>query len=605
MVTKKYATSKTNEKKNTRRKKTTSRKSRMPRRKTKSLSPQRKTSTKLSKGSHLKIIVLGGLEEVGRNMTLMEYDGEIILIDMGLQFPEESMPGIDYIIPNVEYLRGREKDIKGVIITHGHYDHIGAISHIMPKIGNPPMYTGAMSAGIIERRHAEYRNLEKLNITRVTEHSKLQLGKNFEISFVHVNHTIPDTFAVVVKTPAGSVIHTGDFKLDFNPIGEKPADFTKFHKLGDEGILALMCDSTSAALPGHQISESVVAEEMEKIFQDAKGRIIIGTFASLLSRIQIVLSLAEQYGKKVAIEGRSMQSNIEVAHELGYFKYKPGTIIESADAAKLPDHKVVIVGTGAQAQENAFLMRYATDEHKFLTVKKGDIVIFSSSVIPGNERTIQSLKDTLWRKGARVIHSDMVDIHAGGHAKEEEVKMLIRATKPKFFIPIEQYHFMLRMNAEVAESTGMVDPKNIFIADNGQVMEFDNKGNGKLTKDYVPAEYVFVDGLGVGDVSEIVLRDRQMLAADGMMVVIAQVDGKTGALVGSPDIISRGFVYLKENKSLIEQTRNKVRKALKDTDKKSGPDEMYLKNKLRAEIGQFLWAKTKRRPMVLPVVITV
>ncbi len=553
----------------------------------------------------LKVTVMGGLEEVGRNMTVLEYENDIIIIDMGLQFPEENMPGIDYIIPNISSLREKTKKIRGVIITHGHFDHIGAIPHLMPELGNPPMYTGVLSSEIIKKRHEEYKNLPKLNITKINEQSKIKLGQNFTVEFFRVNHTIPDSFAVIVRTPVGTIVHTGDYKFDFTPINEQPTDFNRLYELGEKGVLALMADSTSAGLEGNQISETRVAEEMEKIFSEAKGRIVIGTFASLLSRIQIILTLAERFGRKIAIEGRSMQSNVEIAFQLGYFKTKTGVIVESEEAARLPDSKLVIVGTGAQAQENAFLMRYATDEHKYFSVNKGDIVIFSSSVIPGNERTVQGLKDTLYRKGARVIQYDMMDIHAGGHAKAEDVKMLVRSLKPKYYIPIEQYHYMLRMNAEIIENAGLVPHDKIFVADNGQVMEFDKAGMGVLTQKKVNADYVFVDGLGVGDVSEIVLRDRQMLAADGMMVLIATVDANTGQLVGSPDIISRGFVYLKENKKLIEQTRNKIRTILKTNDPKSDPDEMYMKNKLRNDIGQFLWQKTKRRPMILPVVIKV
>ncbi|MBI3626957.1 ribonuclease J [Candidatus Uhrbacteria bacterium] len=551
----------------------------------------------------LRVMVLGGLEEVGRNCTVIEYEDDIIIIDMGVQFPEEDMPGIDYVIPNMSYLKGKEKNIRGVIITHGHYDHIGAIPHCMGQIGNPPMFMGKLTTGIVAKRQEEFRSAPKLDIIIIDEKSKIKLGRNFEVEFFRVNHTIPDSFGIVVNTPHGLVIHSGDFKFDHSPINEPPADLQRIAQLGSRNVLALMLDSTSAEKPGHNISESQVADEIEKIFEKASGRIILGTFASLISRIQIVIECAEKFGRKILIEGRSMQTNTEIAHNLGYLHFKPGTFIEPEEGLRLPDNKLVIIGTGAQGQQNAFLMRFANDEHKYLSVKQGDLVIFSSSVIPGNERTIQGLKDTLYRKGARVIHYQMMDVHAGGHAQAEDLKLMIRLIKPRYFIPIEAYHYMLRIHADLAESVG-IPKETIFVADNGQVMEFTRAG-GRLTQEKVMSDYVFVDGLGVGDVSEVVLRDRQQMAADGMFVVIATVDKKTGQLMGSPDIISRGFVYMKENKKLIEAARDKVKKIMHGHDPKSAADDMYIKGKLRNEVGQLLYVKTKRRPMILPVVIYV
>ncbi len=557
-----------------------------------------------SKEQKLKVMVLGGLEEVGRNMTLFEYGQDIIIIDMGLQFPEEDMPGIDYIIPNISYLKGKEKNVKGVIITHSHYDHIGAIPHIMPKIGNPIIYTAKLSVGIIQKRQEEFKNAPKLKFYTIDENSNLKLGA-FNVEFFRVNHNVPDSFGVVVKTPLGTIVHSGDFKIDYNPINDKPADLTKIAKIGWQGVLALMADSTNAEESGHQISETKVSDDLEMIFEKAHGRIIVGTFASLLNRIQQIISMAEKFNRKVMIEGRSMKTNVEIAHKLGYLKVKPGTLIasESYNEKKYPDNKIVIIGSGAQGEQNAFLVRFANDEHRYLHVKQGDTIIFSSSVIPGNERTIQHLKDTLYRKGGKVIHYKMMDVHAGGHAKKEDLKLLIRLLKPQYYIPIEANHYMLRINGEIAESVG-IPKNNIFVADNGQVMEFTKQG-GRLTKEHVPADYVMVDGLGVGDVSNIVLRDRRVMSADGMLVVIATIEGKTGKLIGNPDIISRGFVYMKENKKLIESTRMKVKKICEDTDTKSSAFDDFIKNKIRDEIGQYLYQQTKRRPMILPVVIKV
>lgn len=557
-----------------------------------------------NKEPRLRIMALGGLEEVGRNMTLMEYGDDIILIDMGLMFPEEDMPGIDYIIPNVSYLKGKEKNIRGVIITHGHYDHIGGIPHIMPIIGNPIIYTAKLSAGIIQKRQEEYRSAPKLKFYIIDENSHIKLG-HFNVDFFRVNHNVPDSFGVVVKTPVGNIVHTGDFKIDHNPVNDKPADLGRIAQIGSQGVLALMADSTDAEHEGYQISETRVGEELESIFERTNGRIIVGTFASLLNRVQQIITIAEKFNRKVIIEGRSMNTNVEIAHQLGYMKIKPGTLVESAHYSdkKYPDDKVVIIGSGAQGEQNAFLVRFAEDEHKYLHIKQGDTVIFSSSVIPGNERTIQNLKDTFYRKGAKVIHYKLMDVHAGGHAKKEDLKLMIRLIRPQYYIPIEANHYMLRINGEIAEGLG-IPKEHIFVAANGQVMEFNHQG-GKLTDELVPTDYVMVDGLGVGDVSDIVLRDRRVMSADGMVVIISTIERQTGKLLGNPDIISRGFVYMKENKELIETTRMKAKKICTDTDPKSPAFDDYIKNKIRDEVGQFLYIKTKRRPMILPVVIKV
>lgn len=549
----------------------------------------------------LKIIVLGGLEEVGRNCTLLEYGNDIILIDMGLQFPEEDMPGIDYIIPNVEYLRGKERNVRGVIITHGHYDHIGAIPHVVPRIGNPPIFALPITAAIIKKRQEDFER-EKLNIKEITLDDQLQLGR-FRVEFFHINHNIPDSAGIIIHTPVGTIIHTGDWKFDYTPVDGKPADFSKIAKIGDQGILALMGDSTNAGQPGHQVSEREIGNALRTILEKAPGRVIVGTFASLLSRVRQVFDIAQDLGKKVAIDGYSMKTNVEIAKLMGYIKMKPGTLIDISQIDDYPPEKVVILCTGAQGEGRAVLMRIANDEHQHVKVEPRDTIIFSSSIIPGNERTVQRLKDTLYRKGAEVIHYQMMDVHAGGHARNEDIKLMLLLFKPRYYIPIEGNHFLLRENGKVATSIGF-DPKNIFIADNGQVMEFTRAG-GRLTEKKVPSDYVFVDGLGVGDVSQVVIRDRQVLAADGMVVVIATVDGKTGILVGSPDIISRGFIYMKENKRLIEETRSLVKRSVTDRDAASGADNDELKRKIRDNIGAFLFQRTQRRPMILPVVIEV
>ncbi len=555
----------------------------------------------------LRIIALGGLEEVGRNMMLVEYDEDIIIIDMGLQFPEEDMPGIDYIIPNTAYLEGKENRIRGVVITHGHMDHIGGLPHIIGKIGNPPIFTGKLTAGLIRKRCEEFKKCPRLNIAEINESSRLRMGRSFEVEFLRINHSIPDAFSVIIHTPVGTVFHTGDFKIDYSPVNDKPADLNRIARIGGRGITLLISDSTDSTEPGYQISESSIGDEMDKIFEKLPGRIIIGTFASQLSRIQKIFDLAGKHGRKIYLQGRSMNDNVEIAHQIGYLRFNPRILIRDADLRRLPDKRVIILGTGAQAENGAFLMRVVNGEHRSISIKPGDTVIFSSSVIPGNERSIQNLKDMIVRQGARIIHYEMMDVHAGGHAKQEDLKLMMRLLKPKFFMPVEGNHYLLRAHADLAEQVG-IPKENIFVADNGQVVELTKKGNnvrGVLTKEKVPTDYIMVDGLGVGDVSNIVLRDRRVMAGDGMIVVIATIDSKTGDPIGNPDIISRGFVYMKENRELIEKTRMRVKKLVKDHDPRTPADDDYIKNKIRNDIGQFLFSQTKRRPMVLPVVIKV
>ena len=549
----------------------------------------------------LKIIVLGGNEEVGRNMTLLEYGQDIILIDMGLQFPEEDMPGIDYIIPNLDYLKGKEKNVKGVIITHAHYDHIGGIPHLMKRIGNPPIFSSDLSIKMIEKRQLDFKDAPKLNSKIVNTDDKIKLGV-FEMEFFGVSHNIPTSMGVVVKTPLGLIVHTGDFKLDMDVSGDTPAEIGKIARLADKKVLALLSDSTNAPHSGHQLSELEIQGNLDEIIRSATGRIIVGTFASLLGRIQQIIWAAEKFDKKVVIEGYSVKSNVEIAKELGYIKTEKGTLITADQMKNYPSNKILVLCTGAQGEGRAVLMRIANREHRQISIEKDDTVVFSSSVIPGNERSVQKLKDSMYRLGANVIHYKMMDIHAGGHAHKEDLKLIINLVRPQYFIPIEGNHSFLRIHAKIAEEAG-IDPKKIFVADNGQVIEFTKTG-GKLTNTRVPADYVFVDGLGVGDISNVVLRDRQVMAGDGMLVVIATVDAKTGKLLQSPDIISRGFIYMKENKKLVEQTRSKIKSLLKDNTKQASNDT-YIKDKIRNELGQFLFTKTQRRPMILPVLIEV
>ncbi len=552
-------------------------------------------------GDKLRVIVLGGCEEVGRNCTLLEYKDDIILIDMGLQFPEEDMPGVDYIIPNMSYLKGKEKNVRGVIITHGHYDHIGAIPHTVPSIGNPPIFALPLSAAIIKRRQEDFKT-HPLNVKVTGIDDVLQLGA-FKVSFFHINHNIPDSAGIVIETPAGTLCHTGDWKFDFHPAGTRHADFQKIAEIGKKGVLCLMGDSTNAYVPGHQLSEKVIGEELEGIIEKAPGRVIVGTFASLLSRVKQILESAERLGKKVALDGYSMKTNVEIAKALGFIKVSMQSFIPIERVDDYPPNKVVIVCTGAQGEKNAVLNRIANGEHRSIKIQRGDTVIFSGSIIPGNEAAVQRLMDVFYRKRAKVINYKMMDVHAGGHALKEDIKLMLALFKPKYYVPIEGNHFMLRENADIAYSMGWKE-EDVFVVDNGQMMEF-WPGGGRLTEDKVTADYVFVDGLGVGDVSQVVLRDRQVLAEDGMVVVITQIERKTGKLVGSPDIISRGFIFMKEQREFIEDLRRKVREVMADPEHKATADPNETRNRIREQLGTFVFQKIQRRPMILPVIIEV
>jgi ribonuclease J len=568
---------------------------------------QNKTQHRIFKGlagDEVRVIVLGGLEEVGRNCTLIEYKNDIMLIDMGLEFPQEDMHGVDYIIPNMTYLKGKEKNVRGVVITHGHYDHIGGIPHILPKIGNPPLFALPIAAGIIKKRQEDFPQ-SRINIKEVKEDANLQLGV-FKVSFIHMNHNIPDSAAIVVETPVGTLIHSGDWKFDFHPAGDKPGDLHKMAKLGEQGVLLLMGDSTNANKEGQQTSEKVIGEELRGIIEKAQGRVIVGTFASLLSRVKQILEISEQLGRKVVIDGRSMKANVEIARQKGFIHISDRTLLPIEKVNSQPDDKVLIMCTGAQGEENAALSRITNDEHKNVRIKKGDTVIFSSSIVPGNEVSVQRLKDTLYRKGAKIIHSETMDVHAGGHGKKEDVKLLISLLKPKYYMPIEGNHFLLCENANVAYALGY-NEENVIIADNGQILNLykdrNNQAHIKKTEERINTEYVFVDGLGVGDVSEVVLRDRKTLAEDGMVIAVVQIDKKTGQTIGNPDIISRGFIFMKDNQKLIQETRTLIKKAISDQDPLSMADSDYIKSTVREAVGKHLFKKTQRRPMILPVII--
>lgn len=564
--------------------------------------PIMNTSKFTSSRQNLRVIPMGGVEEIGENMTVFEYGDDLIIIDMGLAFPDETMPGIDYIIPDTTWLEQNKKRIRGVIITHGHLDHIGGIPYILPKLGDPPIYTMPLTAGFIKKRLEEFGLLGRSKINAFGKDDTLKLG-NFSLRFFRINHNIPDGVGLAITTPVGTVVYATDWKFDHTPVDDRPTEFDKLAKYGSEGVLMLMSDSTNATKPGYSTSESELSETIDRIFQDAQGRIIFATFSTLISRIQQVFNSAAKHNRKVIVVGRSMINNIEIALSLGYLKIQPKIIIKTEQAKKYPDKNIVILTTGSQGEEAAALARISRGEHKTIKLKPGDTVVVSSSPIPGNERAISSVLSNITREGAKVLYYQNLDIHSSGHAKQEDLKLMIALTKPKYFMPIHGEHHMLVAHADLAK-TLHIPEQNIFILDNGQAVELTSAKTAKKIDPKIPAGYLFIDGLGVGDVGEVVIRDRQVMAKDGMFVIIMTVDKRTGKLINQPDIISRGFIYMKGSDELIREVKHEVRK-LFESKGKGEANWAYIRQTVRDEIGEYLYQKTERRPMILPVVLEV
>lgn len=554
-----------------------------------------------NKGPRLRVIGLGGFEEVGRNMMLFEYGDNIVIVDMGLEFPGEELPGVDYLIPDITYLKGKESHIKGIVITHGHYDHIGAIPHLMPQLGEKiPIYATQLTAALIKKRQEEFGR--PLNLKTIHPDDHLKLGV-FELEFFRVNHNIPDCVGVAIHTPVGTAVHTGDWKMDLSPINDQPIELNKIAKLGERKVLALFADSTNAHKPGYQISETNIQESLDQIFVNAKGRIIAGTFASLLTRIQQVITLSQKHNRKIVVEGRSMRNNIEIAKRLKYLKYPEKIFISAGESHHLPPERVVIIATGAQGEENAALMRIATKKNPHIQIQKGDTVIFSSSIVPGNESSVTNLVDKLFKQGAKVVNYAMMDIHAGGHAKAEEAKLLVQLLKPRYFIPIQANHSLLCMHAQVIESMGFPEDR-ILIPGNGQVLEFTHDSARKV-QEIVTKKLVAVDGKGVGDVGPVVLQDRKQMASAGIFLAVLTVKGDTGRLAANPDLISRGFVYMRGAEDLIEGARHLAKATYEKHVALFPKDISKLKELIKKELTDYLYQKTKREPVIVPVVIKV
>lgn len=550
----------------------------------------------------LRIIPIGGQEEVGRNMVIFEYGKDIVVVDMGMQFPEEDMPGIDYIVPNANYLKGKEQNIRGVIFTHGHLDHIGAAPVLLKQLGYPPVIARDLTLALIKKKLEDsdpgvsdkIRTISVKNIDR-----KIRLGA-FTANFFEVEHSIMDSMGVALETPVGTPIHLGDWMISHDPVDGKTVTYENLNKFKEPRILML---ESLGVMAKELRSDKDVQNNIETLIRDAEGRIILATFSSQIKRIKLLLQYAQKLGKKVALDGYSMRTNIEIAQQLGYLNVAKNLLIPINDIDKYPDNKVLILCTGAQGEHNAVLNRIVTDNHRFIKLKKSDTIVFSSSVIPGNERSVQRLKDNLYRKCNNVVHSNIM-IHTSGHATQDDIKTMIKYVQPQYFIPIYANYFMLKEAAKLAIEMGF-PPKRIGILDNGSIIEFSKKGS-RIRKEKADSSYVFVDGLGVGDIGHVVLRDRQMLSEDGMYVITILIDSKTKEVVGNMQITSRGFIYVKENFDLVNETKRKVRDIIKkSTSRDTKIDFRQVENDIRDKIGEYLFQKTQRRPMILPVVIEV
>ena len=553
---------------------------------------------KKKKNSKLKIIPLGGLEQIGMNITAFEYEDSIIVVDCGLSFPEDDMLGIDLVIPDITYLKENIDKVKGFFITHGHEDHIGAIPYVLKEI-NVPIYATKLTLGIIEKKLTEH-NLLRSTRRKVVRHGQsINLGQ-FRIEFIKTNHSIQDAAALAIYSPAGIVVHTGDFKVDYTPVFGDAIDLQRFGEIGKKGVLALMCDSTNAERPGFTMSEKTVGTTFDNIFSEHKNtRIIIATFASNVDRVQQIINSAEKFGRKVAVEGRSMVNIISTASELGYLKIPENTLVETEQLRNYPDEKTVLITTGSQGESMAALSRMANGTHKKITIKPKDTIIFSSNPIPGNEKAVSHVINELFQKGADVIFQDA---HVSGHACQEEIKLIYSLVKPKYAIPVHGEYKHLMAQAKVAEELG-ISKDDIFILSSGDVLELDEESAEVTGRVHVGN--VMVDGLGVGDVGNIVLRDRQHLAEDGIIIVVLTLEKGSGQVLAGPDIVSRGFVYVRESESLMEDARRVVSDALDDCLNHNISDWSKIKNVIRDSLGDFLWKQTKRNPMILPIIMEV
>ena len=548
----------------------------------------------------IKIIPLGGINEIGKNITVIEYKEEIVVIDCGLKFPDDEMFGIDIVIPDVSYLVKNVARIKGIFITHGHEDHIGALPYVLKQI-NVPIYATALTMALIELKLKEHKMLDTIERHVVKAKDVIKLEK-MSIEYIKVNHSIADACAIAIHTPLGAVVHTGDFKVDFTPVDGEVADLQRFAELGKRGVVALLADSTNVEREGYTLSESSVGESFTRIFHGVKGRIIISTFASNVHRIQQIMEAGVEQGRKIAVSGRSMENIIPIAMELGYLKMDEKNLISIDNIRKYPENQILIITTGSQGEPMAALSRMANSLHRKVQIKAGDTVVFSSSAIPGNEKSIFKIIDQLSKLGADVIYKKLEAVHVSGHACKEEIKLIHSLTKPRHFIPVHGEFRMLKEHAALAESMGM-SKNDIVVPENGDIIEVYRRGIKKVGT--VNSGMVFIDGLGVGDVGKVVLKDRKHLSEDGIITVVVTMEKESGLVIAGPDIITRGFVYVKEAENLMDNTRRIVKETLSDCESKHITDWNILKNMIKDSLKTYLYEKTQRRPMILPIIMEI
>ncbi len=549
----------------------------------------------------LRVIPLGGLCEIGKNLTVFETENDIIIVDCGVAFPEDDMPGIDSVIPDISYLIQNKDKIRAIFLTHGHEDHIGALPYFLKDI-NVPIYGTKLTLALVEKKLEEFNLVESTQLN-VVKHGQLILKGDFCVEFIRTNHSIADASALAILTPVGIVIHTGDFKVDYTPIDGAPIDLMRFAELGEKGVLMLMADSTNAERKGFTMSERTVGATFDELFARTKGRIIVATFSSNIHRVQQIIDTAVKFNRKCVVCGRSMVNVVDVACQIGYMKHTENTLIDIDEIENYPPEEIVIITTGSQGEPMSALTRMAVSNHRQIDIIKGDTVIISASPIPGNEKPINKMIDELFKRGANVIYKSLAEVHVSGHACEEELKLMQAIIKPKYFMPVHGEYRHLVRHKNLAVSMGMPE-ENVFVMDNGRVLEFD--GDKVNTEEIVPSGNILVDGLGVGDVGNIVLRDRRHLSEDGLIIVVMSIDAATGKVCAGPDVISRGFVYMRESEEMISQIREVTKKAIEKSDYPGKRHDWVLKKtNIRDAIHEYVYEQTKRNPMILPIIMEI
>ena len=552
----------------------------------------------MSKNKKLKIIPLGGLDEIGKNLTAIEYGNEIIMVDCGMAFPDEDMPGVDMVINDITYLEKNWRKIKGIFLTHGHEDHIGGLPYFLKAI-NVPVYGTRLTLGLVEHKLKEHNLLAKVTLVRVKAGNVVDAGDFFSVEFIRTNHSIADSAALAIKTPLGTVLHMGDFKIDTTPIVGEMIDLTRLGELGKEGVLALMSDSTNVERPGYAMSERTVGQKFEQIFKGCDKRIIVATFASNVHRVQQIIDAAVKNKRKVAVSGRSMENIVEISMLLGYMKIPEGVLINIDSISKYRPNQIVIITTGSQGEPMSALTRMAFSDHRKVEITKNDLIVLSATPIPGNEKSVSNVINELFKIGASVIYKSLMDVHVSGHACQEELKMILALTKPKFFIPVHGEHRHLVLHKELATGMGMKD-KNVFVLSNGSVLELDR--DSAAVTGSVQAGKILVDGLGVGDVGNIVLRDRKHLSQDGLIIVVVTISHEDGEMVSRPDVISRGFVYVREAEGLIDGVKEAAAQCVNECLSHKNADWFTMKSGLKNSVARYIYDRTKRNPMILPII---